>query len=90
MSFTAQNEGGSYKQYLRALIGATNSDTNRIGYRAATPVSGYNYHYSVAGGGSVLANVSYINHSTLVLDSNGDNPHIVQPYTTVYFWKRIA
>lgn len=89
MSFTSQVESGSYKEDLRALIGATNFDTSRIGYCARNAVSGWSYHYSVAGS-SVISNITATNHSTLVLQGNGESPTNIQPYVTIYFWKRIA
>lgn len=83
--------GGALNQELRALIGATHSSTDRIGYCAESKVDGYNYLYSIAGG-NVVNNVtpSNINHSTLVVRNNGMKPNTLQPFIVCYMWKRTA
>ena len=83
--------GGALNQELRALIGATHSSTNRIGYCAESKVDGHNYLYSIAGN-DVVNNVtpSNINHSTLVLRDNGMKPNTLQPFIVCYMWKRTA
>lgn len=83
--------GGSLNQELRALIGATHSSTNRIGYKAESKVDGHNYLYSIAGS-DVINNVTpaNINHSTLVLRDNGMKPNTLQPFIVCYMWKRTA
>lgn len=83
--------GGALNQELRALIGATHSSTNRIGYCAESKVDGHNYLYSIAGS-DVVNNVtpSNINHSTLVLRDNGMKPNTLQPFIVCYMWKRTA
>lgn len=87
----SEQMGGALNQELRALIGATHSSTNRIGYCAESKVDGHNYLYSIAGN-DVVNNVtpSNINHSTLVLRDNGMKPNTLQPFIVCYMWKRTA
>ena len=91
MSFATLATGGKYTQELRALIGTTHQDVNRIGYRATPRVSGWDYSYSISGS-STIANISYkdVSHSTLILQDNGEKPVTIQPYTVVHFWKRTS
>lgn len=78
--------------YLRAAIGAVYSSINSIGYWAADAIKNVNYSYGVYGNSNVSRNISSsnINHSTPVKRQDGSDPSLVQPYITVYFWKRTA
>lgn len=88
---TVEKTGGSKTQELRALLGATNSNSARIGYLAKNRVDGKNYSYSIEGS-NVLSNISSsdVAHSTLVTDIYGNTPSNIQPYFTCYMWKRTA
>lgn len=92
MSFTANDTGGMYEDStLRAAIGAIDQDITCIGYWAANSIKNASYSYGVKGTsvGSNISN-SRINHSTPVRRENGANPSLIQPYITIYFWRRTA
>lgn len=78
--------GGQKDENLRAAIGATNSTTTRIGYVAEAKIPNINYTYSVLGS-DAISNVpaSAVNHSTLVLQTDGKNPSLLQPYLVSYY-----
>lgn len=86
---------GRNNDELIALIGATHSDTSRIGYSATGRVPnttyGYDYSYSLVGN-HVVASVPHgtVNHGTRVLTSNGYFPTNVQRSIIVYRWRKIA
>ena len=87
------NTGGSKEQELRALIGATHSDVNRLGYQFGAKIENQSYAYSVRGvvGDTVTNSIQpeNINHTTIVLKSDGTKPSTVQPYEVVgYMWIR--
>lgn len=85
---TVEKTGGYKVSDLRALIGATGSNASRLGYYAKNPVSAHGT-YSI----NLSANVvdsQPVNHSTLVLESDGHVPSRLQPYITCYIWKRTA
>lgn len=85
---TVEKTGGYKVSDLRALIGATGSNASRLGYYAENPVSAHGT-YSI----NLSANVvdsQPVNHSTLVLESDGHVPSRLQPYITCYIWKRTA
>lgn len=88
---SAEKIGGSYTQPLRALIGATNSDIGRIGYQATGRVPSHDYNYSIVGNNTIVGiPEANINHSTTVKRDDGGEPTTMQPYITVYMWKRTA
>lgn len=82
---------GSKSQELRALIGATDGDTGRIGYKDAASVPNQSYRYSVLGSNvEVDIPSERVNHSTAVLGILGELPSTIQPSISVYIWKRVA
>lgn len=86
-------EGGSKNYDLRALIGAVDGNLNSLGYAATGTIPGYTKgQYNRGIFGNSIGNIGEkpINHTTKVLDSNGNMPTTVQPYLTVYFWRRTA
>lgn len=90
-NYTAGSTGGATTSTLRALIGAVNNSTSSIGYQATDAVTGQNYaanmgvKYTATPGA-----ISNVNHSTVVLESNGTQPSRMQPYLAVYIWRRTA
>lgn len=90
---TVEKTGGNKAQTLVAKIGAYDSRTDKIGYTATGKAGNAGFTY----GGSFNAAVaessistSRINHHTQVDQGNGNPPTTIQPYVTVYFWKRTA
>lgn len=83
-----EKTGGTKRQALRALIGATNSNTTKLGYKAEGAVPSESYSI-VVNGVSSDGLTSQVNHSTKVTDLTGNDVSIVQPYITCYMWKRI-
>lgn len=77
---------------LRAAIGAINNNVGALGYDATGPISGVSYNISVQG----MSNTSLtnINHSTRVHGvtdyAQSSSQSLLQPYITVYMWKRTA
>lgn len=80
MSFTAGSTGGEYKHKL--TVDEMPKHHHYIsGYSSAF---GTNYYYNLVGGTN-----NYGSKNTS--DNGGDEPHNnIQPYITVYFWKRTA
>ena len=90
-NYTAGSTGGATTSTLRALIGAVNGTTSAIGYQATDAVS--NQAYTANMGIRYTATpgtISQVNHSTVVLESNGALPSRMQPYLAVYIWRRTA
>ena len=88
----SEKTGGSKIVVLRATIGAYDSNPSKIGYetQAAAVSRGFMYGGGLNAAESNIAN-SRINHSTWVGDpATGNDASVVQPYTTVYMWKRTA
>lgn len=88
---TVEKTGGTKRRSLAARIGAFDSDIGKIGYAAMANPSGGGFTYGIVG--SAFQNISgnRVNHNTIVVDNiDGKDPSIVQPYITVYFWKRTA
>lgn len=83
--------GGKKEQELRALIGATNSTTNRIGYQPTDKVVGAGgYRYSISGNDIISAiSEEDVNHSTKVVQKDASTPTTLQPYEVVNIWERI-
>lgn len=77
--------GGSKTQELRALIGAVGSNAQAIGYSATSPVSGKTYTNGLGNVGSSVGSVSTINHSTVVVRSDGNNCSTLQPYIALNY-----
>lgn len=88
---TVEKTGGSKRRPLAARIGAFDSDIGKIGYAAMANPSGGGFTYGIAGSSFRDISGSRVNHNTIVVDNvDGKDPSIVQPYITVYFWKRTA
>ena len=90
---TAEKVGGSKSNDIRALIGAINGAVKTVGYYKMNAVSAYpNYtQYVDVGSSGTGGNLTAIaNHSTKVVDANGQDPSTLSPYLTVYFWKRVS
>ena len=85
--------GGVKNQELRALIGAVQNDAGSIGYYATRPAEEESLHFRranmIVNGNAQGQGVYTFNHSTVVIRDNGENATTVQPYITVYFWRRI-
>ena len=86
---TVEKTGGSKRRSLAARIGAFDSDIGKIGYAAMANPSGGGFSYGIAGSAFRDISGNRVNHNTIVVDNiDGKDPSIVQPYVTVYFWKR--
>ena len=85
---TVEKMAGAKDADLRALIGATGHDVNRLGYAATTPVPGHGVYNINLQASAVSA--ENVNHSTIVLEADGNTPSRLQPYITCYMWKRTA
>lgn len=88
---TVEKTGGSKRRPMAARIGAFDSDIGKIGYAAQANPSGGGFTYGISGSPFKDIAGSRVNHNTIVVDNvDGKDPSIVQPYVTVYFWKRTA
>ena len=88
---TVEKTGGTKRRPLAARIGAFDSDIGKIGYAAMGNPSGGGFTYGIAGSSFKDISGNRVNHNTIVVDNiDGKDPSIVQPYVTVYFWKRTA
>ena len=88
----SEKTGGSKTVVLRAAIGAYDSNSTKIGYDGQNRVAnrGFMYGGTWNAGEASIANAR-INHSTWVGDpATGNDASILQPYITVYMWKRTA
>ena len=100
-TFEEAEEGGKYKRYLVAAIGATHNTINRIGYIASS-ISQYQANngitYAIDGSiGAANSSARHWDHGTPVAEQNadiaaGETPYVdmMTPYITVYFWRRTA
>lgn len=89
-SFLGGNNSHSHPAgSMRALIGAVDSDTGTIGYRAVNAVNNYHYNMRVYGTAGVPGDYDYVNHSTLVVGQS-DNASNIPTYRTCYCWYRSA
>lgn len=74
---------------LRAAIGAVNNNAGSIGYQAGGAIPGISYTYAITGGNVAI---THINHSTPVYGTTdtqqSSSQSLLQPYITVYIWKR--
>lgn len=84
-----QNQHSHSTGGMRALIGAVNSDTGTIGYRAVEAVDNYYYNLRVYGTSGVPGDYNSVNHSTLVVGQS-DNTSNITTYRTCYCWCRSA
>lgn len=88
---TVEKTGGSKRRPMAARIGAFDSDIGKIGYAAQANPGGGGFTYGISGSPFKDIAGSRVNHNTIVVDNiDGKDPSIVQPYVTVYFWKRTA
>lgn len=87
---TVGKTGGSKEQTMVARIGAFDSDIGAIGYLATGNPGGAGFTYGIRGPASSNISGSRVNHNTQVVNGSGKTPTTVQPYVTVYFWKRTA
>ena len=74
---------------MRAPIGAVDSDTGTIGYRAVDAVDDYIYNMRVYGTSDQSGYYNNVNHSTLVVGQS-DNASNIPTYRTCYCWYRSA
>lgn len=76
---------------LKAMIGAIDSNTARLGYLATDRATTESYNISIDGATSSSGNItsSRINHSTAVRGST-ETVSNLPPYRTVYCWYRTA
>lgn len=90
--FNENTMGGLYEDAsLRATIGAFGNDIYTLGYVPSGKVKGVGYGYGLhVPTAEKDIPESKINHATLVKRENGENPSLVQPYITSYFWRRTA
>ena len=88
---TAGLELGEKEQVLAAAIGATNNNPRYIGYKDTSRIPKVGaYTYSVLGS-DASSNVTAINHGTAVKRlADGEEASLIQPSTTVYYWRRVS
>ena len=84
-----QNQHSHPAGGMRALIGAVDSDTGTIGYRAVEAVDNYYYNMRVYGTSGQSGLYNNVNHSTLVVGQS-DNASNIPTYRTCYAWYRTA
>lgn len=84
-------ELGEKKQVLAAAIGATDGQAQRIGYVTTGPIPRVSaYTYTITGQ-NFTQNATNINHATPVKRmSDGEEASLIQPSTTVYYWRRVS
>lgn len=94
---TAGLTGGQKTQGLRALIGAVNSSPGVIGYKTADSLPGYTganaYTYAITSkdGGASTGTVASVNNTTPVLRAaDAKDATTMQPFITLYIWRRTA
>ena len=85
---TVEKTGGNQSQSLRALIGAVGNNKSALGYNAVGPVTGKGYTSTYGVAGNAISANANVNHSTEVLQADGNIPTTLQPYITCYMWKR--
>ena len=81
--------GAAQNGTLSAAIGSTNSNTSKLGFKATNYLGGMGTAtYTVTGTG---ASGGTFNHFTQVWgDTASTSVSTLQPYVTVYMWKRTA
>lgn len=82
--------GGSQNGNLSAAIGSTDANTSYLGFKPANYFGGFgDATYSLYHGG--VHNNGGFNHFTQVWGNTADTTFsVLQPYITVYMWKRTA
>lgn len=79
---------------LKAAIGAVNGDSAALGYQPVSAISGVSYTNNYGVDGVSPGAISNVNHATPVYGSTANSGStaqtVVQPYITVYMWKRTA
>lgn len=93
--FNTANKSGGYKShshaagYLEAAIGSVNSNIGSLGFKASNINNTIN-DWTYAIGGTVIRDGNKIqNHNTKVIGHTDFNTSL-QPYITVYMWRRIG
>lgn len=77
---------GSIFYELRALVGACDSNVGKIAYYPANPVlDSYNVGFWIEGSQSYQGSINQINHTSMVLQTNGNWPTTLQPILVVYY-----
>lgn len=94
---TVLKTGGAKSYILKALIGAVDGRVARVGYVPSTPIrTSYSTGMWSEGGSSYTGGIGTVNHNVEVRTWNSDSskndkePQALQPYITVYRWRRIA
>ena len=94
--FNAANKQGGSKQHkhtagrLEAAIGSIDGNTAALGYKASNSNNPINdYTYGISGNNATKPNGKKQNHNTAILGSTGLESSL-EPYVTVYRWRRIA
>lgn len=87
---TSGKTGGNKNQELRALIGATDGDVASLGYTVAGAVVGRETNAIRVVGKTGSTGTVNFNHSTPVRTPQNGHASTLQPYETVYIWKRTA
>ena len=94
--FTIGKSGGEKTKSLRVLLGWIEGDISKMGQHMTIKVPNidYNYAWQPTGGMNSTSRVvpnSTINHSTMVADTEGNTSiPILQPYISIYIWRRTA
>lgn len=83
----ANKMGGEKNQQLRALIGAVDGNVNTLGYWAED-IAGIWVRYNMGIIASQEQGERLSNHTTKVVRSDGNDATTIQPFITVYFWRR--
>lgn len=84
MSFTSGgDQGGEYKHTLNISEMPEHGHGYKLAYGGNDPVKGFNYGNSYAG--------TFNDSDQFIQNNGGGKSHNnVQPYYTVYFWRRTA
>lgn len=77
---TLKQTGGEITKGLRALIGTIGNDINTLAYQTATPVDGKSYNMGISGTAIPSFSGKGVNYSVPVVDVNGNNLALLQPY----------
>ena len=83
MSFTANSSGGEYEHTLTIAEMPEHGHGYKLAYGGNDPVRGFNYGNSFVG--------SFDDSDQFIVNNGGSQPHNnIQPYITVYFWRRTS
>ena len=86
----SHGNGAKQNGSLSAAIGSTDSNPNKIGFKAANYYGGFGTSLYTVHGNSSYTGGSF-NHFTQVWgDTAQTNISLLQPYITVYMWRRTA